>query len=231
MNDSLFRTLFLGGMNLFMFGGLYLFGRKNRPKRALWLCSTSFVVLTTLCFFSTGWIMASLLLSLVFLFLLKKPDQSLAFKQLYTNNNIYTSQQTSPAIFEVLGDKKWSYAEGSFLLHGGKKIQYLFWQGSTSSMVSTGQYTRSTVYTHYLAFIFQPGTVTENFKRKVQDAADKSGFTFWQKLRYQFAPNTEVPNLVATAKDGSFIVQYVTLPDVEHYSRRLEWMKNAARNN
>jgi len=225
MQDAMFRMLFFVLMNFFIFGGIYFFGKRYHPKLAPWLAGGSFIVLTSLCYFSVTWIMVSITLSLVYLRILRKPDQTAAFQALYAVHNIYTTTKFSQAALNILGDKKWRYAEGKIQGHGTTAIPFFFWQGHTSSMVSSGQYVRTTVYTHYLAFVFAPGSITDTFKRRAIAAADKSHYPFTKKLKFFFTPDTETPNLVTTAADGSFIIQYVIISDVAHYSRRLEWIK------
>ena len=149
---------------------------------------------------------------------------------MYAEHNIYSTTQCSKAVLAILGEKKWSYAEGKIQDGGKIPVNYFFWQGHTSSMVSSGQYVRTTVYTHYLAFIFPPGSVTDGFKQMALAAADKSHYSFKQRLKFFFIPDTETPNLVTTATDGSFILQYVTTLDVELYTRRLDWIKQNINN-
>ncbi|MEO6230690.1 MAG: hypothetical protein ABJB11_00895 [Ferruginibacter sp.] len=122
------------------------------------------------------------------------------------------------------------YAEGKIQGNGKIPITYFFWQGHTSSNVSSGQYVRTTVYTYYLAFVFPPGSITDTFKQQAIAAADKSHYSFTKKIKFFFTHDTETPNLVTTAADGSFIIQYVTISDVAHYSRRLEWIKQNINN-
>ena len=230
MDDAMFRILFFAMMNSLIFGATYLFGRKHHPKLAPWLAGCSFIVLTLLCYFSLTWLMTSLVLSIFYLRVLRKPDQTSGFKALYADYNIYSTTQFSKSVLALLGEKNWSYAEGKMQGIGKIPTNYFFWQGHTSSLVSAGQYVRTTVYTHYLAFIFPPGNITDAFKQRALAAAAKSQYSFKKRLTFFFVPDTEAPNLVTTAADGSFIIQYVTTLDVELYARRLEWIKQNINN-
>ena len=225
MEDKYFKLLFYVIMNVSMFTAVFLYGRKAHPKLSLWLSAGTGVLMIVLGYIEGSWLAASLLLSLVYLFVLRKPNEQTAFRQLYADNKIFSSEKYSQAVLDILGDKKWRYAAGKIEGNGKVPTPYFFWQGSTSSMVSTGQYVRTTVFTHYLAFIFPPGAVSNSFKQKAIASADTSHYTFRQKLKYFFVVDTETPNLVTTAADGSFIIQYQTIPDVLHYAKRINWIK------
>ena len=225
MDDKYFRTLFFCGINISMFVAIYLYGYKSHPKLALLLCGVTCLVMIVLSFFSGTWLMASMILCMVYMFILKKPSQQLAFQQLYTANEVYTTQRFSQAVLDKVGDRKWRYAEAKAINDAGEKITYSFWQGSTSSTVSTGQYTRATVFNHYLVFVFPPGTVSNIFKQTAMAAADKSHYTWKQKFKYFFKINTETPIMATTVADGSFIIQYNTTPDAVCYARRFAWIK------
>jgi hypothetical protein len=225
MDDKYFRMLFFCGMNISMFVAVWLYGYKSHPNLALWLCGCTCLVMMALSFFSGTWLMASMILCLSYLFILKKPGQQLAFKQLYADNEVYSTQQFSQAVLDKVGDRKWRYAEGKAMNDAGEKITYAFWQGSTSSMVSAGQYTRTTVFNHYLVFVFPPGTVSNIFKQTAMAAANKSHYTWKQKFKYFFKVDTETPVMATTVADGSFIIQYNTVPDAACYARRFAWIR------
>jgi hypothetical protein len=226
MDDIIYRMLFLAGFNACVYGAIYLYGRKHHPEKALWLSLTSFLAITTLCYYSISWIGLSVILPLIYLAILRKPNQRKEFVEFFASNHIYSSNKYSQAALDVLGDKKWRFSEGKLTANSGAVIPYSFWQGSTSSMVSSGQYVRTTVHTYYIAFIFPPDSVTKLFKQHVLIAADKSKYTWKERIKFFFKHDIEKPNLVTTAADGSFIIQYFTTVDVEHYKERLEWIRN-----
>lgn len=225
ISDIFYRMLFMGLVYTTEFLLIYTYGHKYFPKLSLRLCAGTWLLMMILSYFSGYWMALAVLLGLVYLFILRKPDQTENYKKLYIENKIYSSQKYSPAALKILGDKSWRFAQGTLKKNVQENVTYEFWQGHTKSMVSAGQYTRTTVYTYYLAFVFPPGAASTTFKKIVQDAADRSQDTFRQKLKYSFVPDTERPNLVTTAEDGSFIIQYITLADAEHYSRRINWIK------
>ncbi|HUP11386.1 MAG TPA: hypothetical protein VM187_04225, partial [Niastella sp.] len=211
--------------NISMFGAIYLYGYKSYPQLALWLCGCTCLAMIILSFFSGAWLIASMILSMAYLFVLKKPGQQPAFEQLYAVNEIYSTQRFSQTVLDKVGNRNWRYAEGKAINAVGDKITYSFWQGSTSSTVSSGKYARATVFNYYLLFIFPPGSVSNTFKQKAMSAADKSHYTLKQKLKYFFKIDTETPIMVTTVSDGSFILQYNTVPDAECYARRFNWIR------
>ncbi len=225
MNDLSFKILTFTIINVLMFGAVYLYGYRYHPKLALWLCVATAVVMMIACYYSGAFLLFSLVFCMAYLFILKKPDQTTAFKTLYAKHHVFTSKKISAAALEILGDKNWHFAEASVIGITGKTNQYLFWQGYLKSTVSSGQYTRSTVYTHYIAFIFPPGSVSNAFKQVAKASADKSGYTRWDKFKFFFKHDTEKPNLVTVAPDGTLIMQFLTLQDAEHYARRFDWIK------
>ncbi|MEO6230689.1 MAG: hypothetical protein ABJB11_00900 [Ferruginibacter sp.] len=114
MEDAMFRILFFAMMNCFIFGTTYLIGRKYHPKLAPWLTGCSFIILTLLCYFSIPWIMASVILLLVYLRILRKPDQIAAFQALYAEHNIYTTTLFSKAALDILGEKNCGMPKGKY---------------------------------------------------------------------------------------------------------------------
>ncbi len=226
MQDQFVKMLFFGLLYAIEFGTVYIYGRKHFPRLALRLTIGTFILLLIVSFYSGalgGFLSFIALVSLLFMF--RKPDQTAAFQQFYADNKLYASVARPPAVMQLLGDKGWISSEGFINKSITEQIKYFFWLGSTSSTVSTGQYSRTTVYTSYLAFIFPPGAVSTVFKQRVLAAADKSNDSFKRKLKSFFVRDTERPSFVATAADGSFIIQYIAVPDIDYYARRLQWIK------
>ena len=229
MPDLFYKMIFFGLMNALMLGSVYLYGRKAFPKKAARLTIGTWVVLTILSYFSGALsLMLSLVLMIVYLRLLRKPNDSAALQQFYLDNKIYSTTIYAEAARELLGNKNWMYAQGVIEQpRMCNAITYGFWQGYTTSYVVTSKYSHTTAYTHYLAFVFPPRSVGPVFKKAAMEAADKSTYTLRQKIKFFFMPDTEKPCLVATAKDGSFVVQYITIPGIEQYRARLSWIKKA----
>jgi hypothetical protein len=225
MGDASFKTLLFGSLNLAMFIAVYLYGRKAHPQLALWLCAGTCLVMVIVTYYYQTFIVLTFILSFVFMAILRKSDQREGLRQLFADNKIYATKTYLSEALEVLGDKKWAYSNGSLFTEPGKKITYSVWQGSTSHRVSSGEYVRTTTYTYYLAFIFPPGSASDAFKQKARAAADRSHYTRTQRIKFLFSPDTETPDLVTTAKDGSFIIRYTTIRDVAHYARRIAWLK------
>jgi hypothetical protein len=227
MSETFYKLIFFGLLYAVEFGCVYLYGRKAFPKLSATLAIGTWLFLMIISYYtaSVGGLFAVFLM-IVYLLVLKKKGDNKALQQFYTTNNIYASQQKPKAVLDALGNhKNWTFAEGTLNKNAGETVTYLFWQGYTSSTVSTGTYSRSTVYTNYLAFIFPPGTTSYAFKQIAKAAADKSKRTFKEKFKRFFVPDYDTPILVTTAADGSFIIEYTTLVDVEYYSKRLDWIK------
>jgi len=226
MQDIFYKMLYFAVIFSLVFGAVWLYGRKSFPKLAMQLSLGAWVAMMTVSYFSgfaAGLISVPLILS--FMYVLRKPNQRKALLQFYEENKIYSSKQVSQAVLDALGNKNWRYAEGTLNKNAIGTVKYLFWQGRTSSLVSAGQFTRTTTYQHYLAFIFPPGSAGNIFKQHALAAADRSGYTFRQKLKFFFTVDTDKPARVMTAADGSFIIEYNTIPDLEHYTKQLNWIK------
>ena len=218
--------LFFGIIYFIEFGIVYLCTRKSFPKRSMRLTAGAWVLLMGITYYSGApGGMLSVVLMIVLLTVLRKPSQAEAFKQFYTENKIYASEKNSQAAADILGQRNWTYSEGTLNKNAGETVHYLFWQGYISSYVTTGKFTHTTAYTHFLAFIFPPGTIPNAFKQRALAAADKSRYTLKEKIKFFFVPDTDKPCLVTTAADGSFIIEYITIPDIEHYTKRLNWIK------
>lgn len=229
MNDQLYRLAFFGLMNASVFTATYLFGRKAHPVRAAWLSGGGFAAMMPLCYSNGAWIGLLVPLGLSYLYLLRRPAQNAAFQQLYRQYRIFSCVQQSEAVLALVGPKNWTFAQGRIQLSDGTVVPYFFWQGHTTASVSTGRYGSTTVYNHCLAFVFPPGSVNDRFKRYAADAADRSGRSFRQKVKFFFSPDTETPNLATTAGDGSFVLQYDTRLDAACYSRRIRWVEEGVR--
>ncbi|MEO6723634.1 MAG: hypothetical protein ABIN67_24920 [Ferruginibacter sp.] len=225
MADNFYRMLFMALVYTTEFLLIYVYGYKSFPKLSLWLCAGTWVLMMALSYSNGAWMGLAITLGLVYLFILRKPNQTENFKKLYAENNIYSTGKYSQAALKILGDKSWLFAEGTVKKNVNETVNYGFWQGHLKSTVSSGQYTRTTVYTYYLAFVFPPGSVSNTFKKIVQDTADRSQDSFRRRVKYFFVVDTDRPNMVTTADDGSFIIQYLTLADAAHYSRRISWIK------
>ena len=209
-----------------LFGAIWLYGRRSFPKLSLELSVAGWISMMIVGYFSgtlAGLFAVPLLLT--FMYLLRKPNQRKALLQFFQENNIYSSKTVSQPVLDALGNKNWRHAEGKLNRNTGETIKYFFWQGHTTSYVSAGQFTRTTTYQYYLAFIFPPGTASNIFKQHALKAADKSGYTFRQKLKFFFTIDTDKPIRVIIAADGSFIIEFNTIPDLEHYTKQLGWIK------
>ncbi|MEP6677556.1 MAG: hypothetical protein ABJA78_20510 [Ferruginibacter sp.] len=228
-SNLIYRTSFFGILYFSEMLAVYLYGRRYFPKLALQLTSITFIVLLLVTFYSAALgAMLSIVTMIVYLFKLRRPDQTKALQQFYVDNKIYRTDKRAGAAMKVLGDKNWSIAEGTVSRMNGEPVNYFFCQGYTSSYVQTGQYARTKTYTHFLAFIFASEDVSNIFKQHAMAAANKK-YPFRQRLKYFFSINTEKPKRVVTAEDGSLIIEYYTMVDVEHYGKQLSWIKENMR--
>lgn len=221
-SDLVYKLIYCASIYALIFGACYLYGRKAHPKKSLRLTTGAWLALMIISFFqgTIGGLIATVVV-IVFLRVLRKPNANPALQKFYKDNSIYAVDKKLPAVTAVLGDKKWLTAEGKL----SADSNYFFWQGHTTHFVSAGQYTRTTTFQHFVAFIFPAGSVNEHFRNNVIAAADKSGYTCWQKVNYFFNPDFNKPMLVKTATDGSFVVEFQTIPDAEHYALQLDWIK------
>ena len=226
MQELFNKMSFFALVYVILFGAIYLYGRKSFPKLSLWLTLSAWVLLMIISYYNgtIAGLLATLMI-LVFFVVLRKPNGNVVLQQFYSENKIYSTKTYSQAALNILGDKNWRYAEGTINKNVSEPIKYQLWMGYIKSTVSAGQYTRSTTFTNYLAFIFPPGSAGNIFKQRAADAADKSTYSFREKLKYFFSIDTDKPCRILNAADGSFIVEYLTVPDVEHYSKQLNWIK------
>lgn len=223
--NALFRIGFFSAFYAICFGGMYFYGRKGSPKLAPMLCTGLWLFFTIATYYVGGAAMSlfALIAVLILMFTLKPPpDNSLQI--FFSENKIYKSEKSPKAVLDVLGDRKWLLAESKLFIRSNEYINYLFWQGHTSSSSYNGKYS-TTTYRYYLAFIFEPNTVSENFKKKAEALMDKSHYTFKEKWKYFFTLDTDKPFLVKTAEDGAFIIAFDTFRDAKVYAKNLAWIK------
>ncbi len=223
--DILYRMSFFSAFYAVCFIGIYFYGRKGSPKLAPALCTGLLLFFTVATYYVGGAAMSlfALLTVVVLLFVLKPPpDNSLQI--FFSENKIYKSEKKPKAVLDILSDRNWSLAEGKLFIRSNEYVNYLFWLGHTSSGYYNGK-NYVTNFRYYLAFIFEPNTVSENFKKKAEALMDKSHYTFKEKWKYFFTLDTDKPFLVKTAEDGAFIIAFDTFRDAKVYARNLAWIK------
>jgi hypothetical protein len=222
--DLVYKMSFFGVFYSICFVGLYFYAKKGFPKLSIYLFPALWVIFMVCTYvYSIGIAIFVFPLSFIILFVLKPPKDT-SFQIFYDENKIYKSEKKPQAVMDVLGDRRWSLAEGTLFTRTNERISYLFWQGSSSSTVYTGK-TTSTSYSYYAAFIFEPNTVSDKFKEKALALMDTSHYTFKQKVKYFFTIDTDTPYLAKTTADGSFIIAYNTLLNVKVYAKYLTWLR------
>ncbi|RYU97633.1 hypothetical protein [Emticicia agri] len=223
--NTIYRMSFFSAFYALCFVGMYFYGRKGSPVLAPVLCAGLWLFFTVSTYYVGGAAMScfALLTVLILLFTLKPPPDN-SMQLFYSENKIYKSEKKPKAIMDVLGDRKWSLAEGKLFTRSNEWVNYLFWQGNTSFSYYNGKnYVTNRRY--YVAFIFEPNTVSENFKKKAEVLMDKSHYTFKEKWKYFFTINTDKPYLVTTTEDGGFVIAFDTFVDAKIYARNLAWIK------
>ncbi|WP_116982818.1 hypothetical protein [Emticicia sp. C21] len=223
--NILFRMGFFSAFYAVCFIGMYFYGRKGSPLLAPVLCAGLWLFFTVATYFVSGAAMSCFaLLTVLFLLFMLKPPPDNSLQIFFNENKIYKSEKMPKAVLDVLGDRKWLLAESKLFIRSNEYVNYLFWQGHTTSSIYNGKHS-TTNYRYYLAFIFEPNTVSENFKKKAEALMEKSHYTFKEKWKYFFTLDTEKPFLVQTAEDGAFIIAFDTFRDAKVYAKNLAWMK------
>ncbi|GAB3524352.1 hypothetical protein [Emticicia fontis] len=223
--NTIYRMSFFSAFYAICFVGMYFYGRKGSPVLAPALCAGLWVFFTIATYFVGGAPMSllALLTVVVLLFTFKSPPDN-SIQLFFSENKIYKSGKRPKAVIDVLGDRRWVLAESKIYTRNNEWVNYLFWQGMTTSGIYNGK-TYSTTYRHYLAFIFEPNTVSENFKKKAEALMDKSHYTFKEKWKYFFTLDTDKPYLVKTTEDGGFVIAFDTFVDAKVYAKNLAWIK------
>jgi hypothetical protein len=223
--DFLYKNLFFGGFYAVAFGLVYLFGRKASPKRAIWLPLSCWAGLMLIMWMGSGTTSFALLVPamIVLLYVFRKRIEE-SFQPFFQENHIYKSTNVPASVLELLGNRNWSCAEGTFSTEPGETAHFYWWQGWLTSTAYSGK-SQITTFNHFLAISFAPNTVDEHFKQIAKSAMDTSRFTFKQRLKRFFVLDTDTPYLATEAADGSFVVAWNTHQDIEHYSKRLHWLK------
>ena len=223
--NILYRMSFFAVFFAMCFGGICFYGRKGSPKLAPALCSGLWAFFTVATYFVGGAAMSlfALITVVILLFVLKPPpDNSLQI--FFSENKIYKSEKSPKAVIDVLGDRRWLFAEGKLFIRSNEWINYLFWQGSSSFGYYNGK-NYVTNHRYYVAFIFEPNTVSENFKKKAEGLMDKSHYTFKEKWKYFFTLDTTKPYLVTTTADGGVVIAFDTFRDAKVYAKNLVWIR------
>jgi hypothetical protein len=223
--DSLYKNLFFGGFYAVAFGLVYLFGRKASPKLAIWLSAACWAGLMLIMLTGSGTTSIALLVPvmIVLLFVFRKRIEE-SFQPFFKENCIYKSANVPASVLELLGNRNWSCAEGTFITKMGETAHFYWWQGWNPSTTYANN-TQMTIFNHFLAISFAPNAVDAHFKQMVRLAMDTSHFTFKQRFKRFFVLDTDTPYLATEAADGNFVVAWHTHQDVAHYTKRLNWLK------
>lgn len=223
--NILYRIGFFSAFYAVCFGGIYFYGRKGSPKLAPALCTGLWLFFTVATYYVGGApISLFALITVVILLFTFKPPLDNSLQIFFSENKIYKSEKRPKAVMDLLGDRGWLLAEGKLYTRSNEWVNYLFWQGMTSSGVYNGK-SYTTTYRYYVAFIFEPNTVSENFKKRAEALMDKSHYTFKEKWKYFFTLDTEKPYLAKTSDDGGFIIAFDTFRDAKVYAKNLAWIK------
>jgi hypothetical protein len=223
--DTLYKSIFFGGLYGVTFWLIYRAGRKTAPKLAIWYSVGSWVALMAIMLIGSGLSSALLFIPAVIVSLFvfrQKADSSL--QGFFTANRIYKASVVPEPVSQLLGSTYYSCAEGTLATQSGEEVRYNWWQGLTSSMVMSGK-TYITTFNYFLAISFAPSVVSEEFKRVARAKTETSGFTFRQKFRRFFVLDTETPIRVEETPDGSFVIVWQTFHDVQRFSHYVNWLK------
>lgn len=229
--DLLYKSLFFGGIYGLAFFLIYRFGRKAAPSRALWLSVGSwfFLMVVMLTVDGASSIFLSFPTFFTALLLLRRTVESREISTLqafFTDNRIYKADTIPEQVSTLLGSVYYSCAIGTVTTESGAEINYNWWEGMTSSMISTGK-ANITTYTYYLAVSFAPNRINDEFKRIARAKADTSGLSFKQKFKRLFVLDTETPVRIEETVDGSFVIIWQTNHDVRHFAYYVNWLKTS----
>ena len=226
MNEDFFyKSLFFGVSYGLIFFLVYLVGRNSASSFALRSTVGSWVGLMMIMWLAGGIISGLLFIPTVIVLLFacrKKATNEL--KLFFEDNHIYKATIIPEQISALLGSHFYSCAEGTVTTQSGEAVVFNWWQGMTTSTVSTGT-SRSTTYNHFLAVSFAPNTVSIEFKQLARDKADLSALTFRQKFKRFFVLDTERPCRIEETQDGSFIIMWQTYQVSQLYTSYLTWLK------
>ncbi|QIP16939.1 hypothetical protein G8759_32035 [Spirosoma aureum] len=223
--DIVYKSIFFGGIYAVFFLMTYLIGRKVSSSLAIRLAVGCWVGLMVimLIFGSTSSTLLFIPSFIASLFVFRKKEDS-SLQQFFSSNQLYKSTVVPEQVSELLGSHYYSCAEGTLTTQSGEVVQYNWWQGMTSSMVSTGK-SHFNTFSHYLAISFGPNVVSEEFRRIARAKMDTSGFTFRQKFKRFFVLDTETPIRIEETQDGSFVIIWQTYHDALHFAYYLNWLK------
>jgi hypothetical protein len=223
--DIAYKSIFFGGIYAVFFLMTYLVGRKVSSSLAIRVAVGCWVGLMAIMLIFGGTSSALLFIPSFIVSLVvfrKKEDRSL--QQFFSSNQIYKATVVPEQVSKLLGSHYYSCAEGTLTTQSGEVVQFNWWQGMTSSMVSTGK-AHVTTFSHYLAISFGPNVVSEEFKRIARAKMDTSGLTFRQKFKRFFVLDTETPIRIEETQDSSFVIIWQTYHDATHFAYYVNWLK------
>ncbi|RRB07256.1 hypothetical protein [Larkinella rosea] len=226
--DLLYKGFFFGGVYGLAFFLIYRFGRKTAPVRAVWLSVGSWCGLMVIMLTVNGASSALLFFPAFFaaLFVVRRNAENREIRTLqafFTENRLYKAEAIPEQVSRLLGSSYYSCAVGTLTGWGGEEITYHWWQGMTSSLVSTGKSTITT-FSYYLAVSFASSVINDAFKNAVRAKADTSTLSIKQKFKRFFVLDTETPVRIAETADGSFVVIWQTCHDVPHFAYYVSWL-------
>lgn len=217
---TLLASLFFGICLYFV----YLYAKKIVSKKVINLIFGTWAILT-LCTF-LGYLPIAFLVFLVFflgIIIYIGRQARKGVREFYDEQKIYQSTYIPPAVLQLLGDRKWTCADGNIVTKHKRIIAYNWWIGYTKSTSYNGK-TTSTIYQYYLAISFPPGAVSDAFKNMAK-AATKPKRSFWEKVKFFFVLDTDTPYLVEETANGYFVIAWKTVLTKLHFTHKIEWLK------
>ena len=145
-------------------------------------------------------------------------------QEFYDEQKIYQSTFIPPSVLQLLGDRKWTCADGNIVTTNKRIIAYNWWIGYTKSSSYNGK-TMVTTFQYYLAISFPPGAVSDAFKIVAKAATVKPKRSFGKKVLDFFVLDTDTPYLVQETTNGYFVIAWRTVLTKLHFTHKIEWLK------
>lgn len=158
-----------------------------------------------------------IVLFIIFLFLRRKKINK-ELGEFYRQSQLYSVSEYSEIIREALGKGRWTSLKGSLIIDHKPFEFYWFESYTTSGVMVNG--TMQTTINPYLAIVFPPKVVSEEFMQKAFQSKVSD-----TKFKDFFVPNTTSPIRVEKLSDGSFLMMWQILYQVKIYRQKLDWLE------
>ena len=152
----------------------------------------------------------------------------LGMANFYKDHALFTTTNSPPVVRAALAASDNLFCCSTNLnLNSGSNIKFYWWEWYlTSNTMING--VQNTSFTNYLAFSFEPNSVSDGSIKNVIDSVSKNNANWVTKIRRMLGLNNALPYRSEKLADGTFLICWQVMKQREVLEEKIEWIKNNA---